>query len=299
MSDSCPFRPDPQNVSMPPQNVTMPPQNVTTDNDNTNDTDSNSAVECSLCYKSFANRWNLDRHVLVCKGLGHPHMCSKCNRVFSNRHSKSRHMKTCDGTGNEQAIVLHDGASSSGTVATTTAPTTQSAPAVTANLNQCENVTLNQQNNQNTINVIINSFGKEDLSHLTPEMLDERLHELNGAGLFNVIKAVHFNPDKPENQNIRLDSKKSKTLKVKEDDGWHIRANCDIIEVLMAKYKSILVRRSHEPDFKDKLKHESDFMQIQQDLIKFNRQSNCTAYYRCAHKLIALIQDLECHEEEI
>lgn len=140
----------------------------------------------------------------------------------------------------------------------------------------------------------INGFGKEDLSHiLEPEYLDDRLKELNGGGVFQIVRDVHFNKEKPENRNVRLGSLKRKTLKVKEDDGWHVKANDDVLDALINRYKKILLRRSHEPGFKKTLQHESDFMQIQQDLINFTKTSNPTAYYKCAHKILALIEDLE------
>jgi hypothetical protein len=251
-------------------------------------------IACGLCYKTFSSKWNLQRHLERCNGLGDAFMCAKCRRVFKDKFAKYRHSKNCDGTGNEQALVAPEASSSR--------PLVPQTPNTSANSQhvQGNGCTLNQLNNQFHITYNINSFGKEDVSKiLTPEFLDERLKEFNGKGIFQMVKDVHFNPDFPENQNIRMGSKKSKTLRVKENDGWHIRANCDIMEVLMTKYKSILSQRSFHPDFKGKLKHESDFMQIQQDLIKFDRRSNPTAYYSCAHKILALIEDLEKESAEL
>lgn len=108
-----------------------------------------------------------------------------------------------------------------------------------------------------------------------------------------MVKDIHFNKTKPENRNVRMGSLKRKTLKMKEDDGWHIKANDDVLDVLINRYKRILLRRSHEPGFKKSLQHEADFMLIQQDLINFTKTSNPTAYYKCAHKILALIEDLE------
>jgi hypothetical protein len=225
-------------------------------------------------------------------------MCPKCLLVLPDRSAKSRHIKTCDGTGNESALVVKE----PGTVAPTPAPTVAAAatavPAGTGIIsNHVQADTAHINNNQNNqYNILqINCFGKEDISAIMDDAyLDERLKEFNGKGIFKMVRDVHFNPDRPENQNIRIASKKSKTLRVLEEDGdWHIRANCDILELLIGKYKSILTRRSFEPNFKEKLKFETDLMQIQQDLIKFDKRSNPTGYYACAHKILALIEDLE------
>ena len=278
-----------QNVADTAQNVAMPAQNVASE-----------SYSCDLCYKELSSMKNLMRHVKTCKGLAHPHMCPKCRIILKDRASKSRHVKTCDGTGNDQALMIGEPLSPSLTTFQPGKPTTGTGelqPITNQNYVKADTVTMNQQTNNVVINqqININGFGKEDLSAvLSPAYLDARLQELNGKGIFNMVRDVHLNPDVPENNNIRMGSKKSKTLKVFEGDGkWHVRANCDILEVLIGKYKSILTRRSHDPEFKQKLKYESDFMQIQQDLIKFDKRTNSTGYYACAHKILALIEDLE------
>jgi hypothetical protein len=59
------------------------------------------------------------------------------------------------------------------------------------------------------------------------------------------------------------------------------------------------MQRSVEKGFKDteKGKYETDFILIQQDLLKFNYQNNPAAYYQCAHKLLALIENLETSQK--
>jgi hypothetical protein len=250
--------------------------------------DEGGKLECEFCYKSFVCKQSLMRHMPTCQGITHPLMCPKCRKVCTSKAAKSRHVRNCDGTGNEQALVIH------------TPPSSQVQPIETTNNLTTNNyvhaaqVTMNQQTNNNVVNIHINGFTKEDLSHvLDPEYLDARLCELNGRGVYNMVRDVHFNPAKPENQNIRLGGKKNKTLRVleEEDKDWHIRANCDVIDMLISRYKSILTKRSFEPDFKDK--YDNDFMQIQQDLIRFDKKMNATAYYACAHKILALILDME------
>jgi hypothetical protein len=147
-------------------------------------------------------------------------------------------------------------------------------------------------NNNNTIHV--NPLGMEDLSDIMkPEYLGERLYEINGKGIFKMIKDVHFNENRPENHNIRMHSRKRNKVKVKQEDGWHIQDNRDILTVLMGRYKLELQKHLCNPNFKEKLKHESDFLQIQQNLLKFNELNNPKFYFECAHKVLALIEDLE------
>ena len=300
----CKFRPyaNPQKVADSPQKVAGAPQKVALNDDSGNcddcETESNE-IQCGLCYKTFANKWNYKRHADTCEGLTNPLMCPKCRIVCQSKYAKSRHMKTCDGTGNEQAIVVP----SSERVCATTTPSIPVIHGGTVNIVVNGNLTYNpvqntQINNNNKTQV--NCFGNEDLSHvMQPEYLDNRLRELDGRGVFQMVKDVHFNKDKPHNRNVMLGSRKRKTLKMREDDGWHVRANDDVLDLLIAKYKKILQTRSHHPEFRNSLRHESDFMQIQQDLIRFDKKSNPTAYYACAHKILALIEDLETDLEKL
>ena len=287
----------PEKVAQAPEKVALAPEKIAGALEPELCDVSHTKVECDMCYKQFTSRWNLMHHMKTCKGVSHPHMCPKCRLVLSSKYAKSRHMKGCDGTGNDQALIV----SPNHSIPTTLASTTLEHPPATALTNNnyvnAEQVTMNQQTNIQQ-NIIINSFGNEDLTRvLKPEYLDERLREFNGKGIFRIVKDVHMNPDTPENQNIRMGSKKSKTLKVYCDDGkWHIKANCDILEILISKYKSILTQRCFATDYKTK--YESDLMQVQQDLLKFDKKTNCTAYYACAHKIIAMIEDLELHSTE-
>jgi lipopolysaccharide export LptBFGC system permease protein LptF len=165
---------------------------------------------------------------------------------------------------------------------------------VTATNAQLANtINNNVQNNTKIENVFIYNLGSEKIDHITKEVLDKHLQELHGRGIVNLVQDIHFNPAIPENQNIRMDSMKRKTLKVREDDRWRIRAQCDILETLFTKYKDMLTARLLEPEFTTRLRHETDYQQIQQDLMKFNKTNNPTAYYAAAHKVLALILDLE------
>ena len=56
-------------------------------------------------------------------------------------------------------------------------------------------------------NIILNSYGKEDLSHITDALKTELLSIPYGA-IPKMIEAIHFNDEKPENKNILLPNKK-------------------------------------------------------------------------------------------
>ena len=99
------------------------------------------------------------------------------------------------------------------------------------------NTTINNSaiNNQsNTIN--LNSYGNEDMSHITDAFKSDLLKIPFGM-IPKMIEAVHFNPGKPENKNIALPNKKEKTIKIFSGNQWVFKDRNDVInELLDGKY---------------------------------------------------------------
>ena len=257
----------------------------------------NTDYSCPLCDKKLSNKKSLKEHTKACKGICNPLQCHICKQVFKYRMEKCRHVKKCLEAANKSIVEVND-------------KNPQDSEIHRSNHNQVIPSHLTQQNVQNgniinnnyyivnttnnTNNINVNALGTEDLTDImNPEYLGQRAYEINGRGIYQMIKDVHFNDAKPENHNIRLLSRKRKKVKVKHQDGWHIQDNGDILSLLISKYKRIIQTYLSEPGTQARLKHESDYMQIQQNLLKFNEQSNPKFYFECAHKVLALIEDLE------
>ena len=86
------------------------------------------------------------------------------------------------------------------------------------NNNINNNNTYNQQTyNNNTLNynMVINGFGREDVSYLTSNIgTDNRINNVR-RNLNDTMDLVHFNADHPENQTIRKLNKKSELMEFK------------------------------------------------------------------------------------
>ena len=302
--------PEVQNVALEVQNVALEVQNVAPEAQNVapevqDESDDDTTKEsCIFCYKEFMSKKSLMRHVSRCKGTNHPFMCPKCSKIFTNRKSKSKHCKKCHGNSSEIVPKESSSAAPSQDILALSCnePVMGQLPLTTTNQNvvHAHDVTLNQNtlfsnnNIQQNIqqNIHINCFGKEDLEGLlSPEYLDARLRELNGKGIYRIVEDAHFHKERPQNHNIRMGSRKRKLLRIKEEDGWKMRANADILDTLIGNYKRVLTNRSFEPDFRKK--YEDDFLQIQQDLQKFDKRSNPTEYFKCCRKILALIENME------
>jgi hypothetical protein len=74
-------------------------------------------------------------------------------------------------------------------------------------------------NNNQTNNIQLNSYGKEDLSHISETLMNKLLKAPYGM-IPKLIEEVHFNNNKPENKNIALTNKKENIIKVFSGGKW-------------------------------------------------------------------------------
>ena len=83
------------------------------------------------------------------------------------------------------------------------------------------NNTTNSNNttNNNNINITINTYGQEDLSYLKSGDWLKMLTKPEDS-IVNLFLETHFNPEHPENSNIRLRNRNSKFLEVHDGDNW-------------------------------------------------------------------------------
>lgn len=84
----------------------------------------------------------------------------------------------------------------------------------------------------NTQNIQLNNYGKEDMSHIT-DTLKNQLLKIPYGMIPKMIEAVHFNSDKPENKNIAFTNKKDNKIKVYRNNKWEYRDKDETINDLI------------------------------------------------------------------
>jgi hypothetical protein len=167
-------------------------------------------LECA-CGKKYASRYGLTVHQKKCA------LCNPSNPNSTDGHVISDLMKEIDKL-KEKIQVMECGG----------------------------NTTTNNNTMNNTITIVmppqaspieLNDFGKEDMSHITDGMLKRCLLQLN-TGVKNLVNEMHFNPNVPQNCNIRFKSARNKTLEIFKDQQW-IEANQSTIldELIRSGYK--------------------------------------------------------------
>jgi hypothetical protein len=88
-------------------------------------------------------------------------------------------------------------------------------------------------------NIIINSYGNEDLSHITDKIKDELLKIPYGA-IPKLIETIHFNDNMPQNKNIKFPNKKENVLSVYEGDKWVYKDKNETINALIDSKYNVL-----------------------------------------------------------
>ena len=78
----------------------------------------------------------------------------------------------------------------------------------------------------------LNSYGSEDMSHITENFKDQML-KIPFVAIPKMIEEVHFSDKKPENKNIKLTNKKENYVKVYQGDKWIFKDKKATIKQLM------------------------------------------------------------------
>lgn len=96
-------------------------------------------------------------------------------------------------------------------------------------------------NSMNTTNnIIINNYGKEDLSHLTSQQMLKLLkapHSMVG----NLFKKIYFNNEKPENRTIKMTNKKEPLVQIRQNDAWQLEQFGEIVPDLCTNLYQMLI----------------------------------------------------------
>ena len=84
----------------------------------------------------------------------------------------------------------------------------------------------------NTANIQLNNYGREDMSHITDTVKNSLLKKPYGM-IPLMIEAIHFNDAKPENKNIVLPNKNDNKIKIFTGNKWVYKKKDDIINDLV------------------------------------------------------------------
>jgi hypothetical protein len=210
----------------------------------------NPPLECQNCKKQYKTKRYYDNHIKTCQVfIDNKYQCPYCKKQLSSTSSKSHHLKICP-TKESQLIIQNHQSSITPSITTTTTTTT-----TTTNSNNKQtiinNYTINNIKRSTRKSRIdyessddedydidkINDFGKENTDYISQETLDILTDHID---IQQLIKLKHFNPEHPENHNIRHNTTSAKSVKVLKDNQWQVHPKNDIFNQIFKKSKNQL-----------------------------------------------------------
>jgi len=166
--------------------------------------------------------------------------CNFCNKKLKNRYSLKRHLKICPQCPITKTDINTIETAIANKMSKNTSTTT---PSITNNtINNTQNNTQNINNIflvNNAINTPLKEFGKEDLQHLTDEILSKVI-ECPQTGILKLIKQIHFNKNYPQNQNINMTNKKETYVEVFNGKEWEKQDKKIAIQNMITSKKDIM-----------------------------------------------------------
>jgi len=163
--------------------------------------------------------------------------CKYCDKKVQTKSSLNRHFKICK----LKPITMSDLPSIESSIKNKI-----NEQLLTVNNNYSKVINNNVINNtQNIQNIIVmdkmnlREFGKEDLDHITDEVMSKAI-KYPQAGILNLIREIHFNDTMPQNQNINILSKKEQFIEIFNGKEWKKQDKKTAIQNIITSKKDIM-----------------------------------------------------------
>ena len=184
--------------------------------------DQNSKFECRFCFKNFTRKSSLNRHYTRCKLKKDSLLKEELFKLLLDNQKKQQIQQE---QYQEQISNLQKQISK-----------------LTDKPNTINYNTYNTQNN-NIINVL--AYNKTDISHLKDKDYNKVLRRGNFC-VPNLVDAIHFNPNKPENHNIYIPNMKTGYIMCWNGESWDIRNREDVIDDIYDEKSNLLIDKVDE-----------------------------------------------------
>ncbi len=216
--------------------------------------------------------------------------CQHCKKTITKK-SYTRHLTVC----------RNKPEASSSTASSSKTTTEVANNIILDRLDRLENLihevkkqgnTYNTYNNvvNNTLNININPYGSETLTHLTTEFLSHCLHNPR-RGITELIENIHYNDNVPENKNLRFKSSKKNTFEKYLDEQWMECDASNTLDELIRKGYRVLSRH-YDENFRGKPEYEEDDMKREAiEMFRFLADTSSVKYCSVKRDIRFLIKN--------
>ena len=172
---------------------------------------------CQFCEKTFTRKTGLTKHLKCCKQ----------KKIFEEeKHEKDIKIEVLE---KEKAIMTKEYEGLKDKIEDLLIELSKNGVNTTNN-NNTTNMTNSHNTIHNTIN--INNYGNENTEYLKGDYLNNLLQGAFTA-IPKLIENIHFNPQHPENHNIKITNKKEPYIKVRKNDKWELQDKKETLETLV------------------------------------------------------------------
>ena len=221
----------------------------------------NSKYYCDICKTSFARKYLFTQHLKSKKHLKRAeenvslYECN-CGKSYSHKKSLDHHKKTCTYVEPSPVTLetmqqrLDDFEKERNELRAQIALLLDKHSGHTTHNNNSNNTT-NIETQNNTINIHINAFGQENIDYLDEKAIVSCINRIYKS-VPAILEKIHFDPEHPENHNIKITNKKLPYASVMGDNQkWKTVDKKDAIETMVFNGYNLLDEKY--PDTKSEI----------------------------------------------
>ena len=161
--------------------------------------------------------------------------CEYCLKTFSRNSNLTKHLKTCKKKKTSDVLTINQNEEMKKMKCEIEELKKYKNYINSINSNNSNNNNKNCNNNKNII-ININNYGQENVNHLRTKDIYPLLLGIYGS-IPKLIEVIHFDPEHPENQNIKYTNRKLPYLKIMKDNKWQlVHKKHELLDLIDSKY---------------------------------------------------------------
>ena len=164
---------------------------------------------------------------LALVGVPKQYQCVSCNKKFTRIDSLTRHMKNYCKVNDQMIGYIKENFELKKKLEDMIFEMSKFKFQTQNNTTNIFKVNCNNMNNT----IVVNNFGNENLDYLNNNLFQKVVK--SKKGIPKLIEIIHFNPEHPENHNVRITNKKLKYGEIKKDNKWILKNKKDILTDLI------------------------------------------------------------------
>jgi len=243
-----------------------------------------SSYECQYCNKTYKIKQSYERHILTNSHIKRTDANRKiykceCGKSYLYRQSLYNHKMECNNEPNQ--VQEEEPEAENAKIEAMQKQIDELKLAVQQNgkpnvhTQTAKRITNNENshNTSNTQNIHINCYGKEDLSYITKEFLNQ-LISAPFTSIQDLTRHIYFNEEHPENHNVKITNKKLPYASIHKNGKWELTDRKRIAEDIMQKNFNLIDGNYDEvvTELSDKKKMRYERFQEKYDTPEHQRQ---------------------------